>query len=166
MDNSLLDIGTVCSLSSCSNHDFLPIFCPTCSNSFCPDHIHSPLHSCLPPSLPSHLHHHKLPRCTFQSCNNLSLDAYNPTTPLLCSKCNNSFCAEQVPHLPQHFISNTFLQTSSPNHPQLYSGPLNFRCNSLSEELESSRTPRQNIIIIDFQDIIVQKSHEAANRPN
>jgi len=90
---ALLDIGTQCSLDSCSTYDFLPILCPDCSKYFCKHHIRSDLHSCLSLPQKSDVQHEKLRRCVFNNCNSLSLDAYSSSIAVTCIKCNRSFCA-------------------------------------------------------------------------
>ena len=90
---ALLDIGTQCSLSSCSTHDFLPILCPDCSKSFCKHHIHSDLHSCLSLPQKSDVQHAKL-RCALNNCNRLSLDVHSSAVAATYANCDKSFFSE------------------------------------------------------------------------
>jgi len=125
---TLLDIGTQCSLDSCSTYDFLPILCPDCSKYFCRHHIRSDLHSCLSSPQKSDVQHEKLRRCVFNNCNSLSLDAYSSSVAVTCINCNRSFCAESefngshfpilIRYLPDIAIQcpTNVLRSSMPNY--------------------------------------------------
>ncbi|KXN87738.1 AN1-type zinc finger protein 1 [Leucoagaricus sp. SymC.cos] len=93
MDASLLDVGSQCSLDSCSTVDFLPILCNNCRKYFCKDHIHSTLHACPPSAKKPEIQHDRLKQCALEDCHHLSLDAYS-TAEVACTKCNQSFCVE------------------------------------------------------------------------
>ncbi|KAB5593074.1 Zf-AN1 domain-containing protein [Ceratobasidium theobromae] len=45
-DAQMLFVGSACSLSGCSQHDFLPIRCNLCSETFCSDHFRPDEHKC------------------------------------------------------------------------------------------------------------------------
>ncbi|KAF9451226.1 hypothetical protein P691DRAFT_663715 [Macrolepiota fuliginosa MF-IS2] len=137
MDNSLLDIGAQCSVPSCSVQDFLPIFCPSCSQYFCQDHVHSDLHSCPTPTPPaqSDTQHDKLQRCALDNCNKLSLDAYNETTAAACPTCKRSFCAHH-----RHPISHKCTSTTTLS--QAPASTKNEKARALLAKVSSSSTAK------------------------
>ncbi|CAE6473617.1 hypothetical protein ACGC1H_005446 [Rhizoctonia solani] len=45
-DAQMMFVGSACSLPSCSLHDFLPIRCNLCSETFCSDHFKPGEHTC------------------------------------------------------------------------------------------------------------------------
>ncbi len=97
MDGDLLDIGSQCSLSSCSQVEFLPIKC-RCDLIFCKEHIIPDAHDCRLASTTRVVSDSTLPkfqRCAAPKCSKPSLDAFSAQgSAAQCARCSQSFCAE------------------------------------------------------------------------
>ncbi|PBK77824.1 hypothetical protein ARMSODRAFT_946699 [Armillaria solidipes] len=97
MDGDLLDIGKRCSLSSCSQVDFLPIKC-RCDLVFCKEHIIPDAHDCRLASTARAVSDSTLPkfqRCAAPNCSKPSLDAFSKQgSAAQCARCSQSFCAD------------------------------------------------------------------------
>ncbi|KAK0441155.1 uncharacterized protein EV420DRAFT_1631584 [Desarmillaria tabescens] len=96
MDGDLLDIGRQCSLSSCSQVDFLPIKC-RCDLFFCKEHIIPDAHGCRLAATTRAVNDSTLPkfqRCAVPDCSKPSLDAFSGQGSAACPRCSQSFCAD------------------------------------------------------------------------
>ncbi|KAK0210474.1 hypothetical protein DFS33DRAFT_1293432 [Desarmillaria ectypa] len=96
MDDELLDIGRQCSLSSCSQIDFLPIKC-CCNLFFCKEHIIPDAHGCRLASTALLVNDSILPkvqRCAAPNCSKPSLDAFSAQGSAACARCSQLFCAD------------------------------------------------------------------------